>query len=138
VKVIAVFILTLAVLIAAVPQFTDCQSQGSMLTLQNGKQVPMKCHWTARAELALGIPLFAVGLLMPFSRRKESRRNLGIVGAILGGLAIVVPTTLIGVCANPDMTCNSVMKPALILMGVLVVGASLASVLLARGPERVA
>jgi hypothetical protein len=41
---------------------------------------------------------------------------------------ILLPTTLIGVCGNPDMVCNSIMKPALVFMGVLVAGISLAVV----------
>ena len=125
-KVAAVSLIILAVLIAIVPIFTDCQSTGRMLTLENGNQIPMKCHWTGRAELGLGLPLLTVGLAMLFSRRRESFRNLGLVGISLGIVTILLPTALIGVCGMPDMTCHSIMQPALILMGVLVVGISLA------------
>jgi hypothetical protein len=128
-KVAAVVLVILAVLIAVVPIFTDCVSAGRMLTLADGRQIPMKCHWTGRAELGLGLPLLAVGLLLGFSKRKESGRNLGLVGITLGVVAILLPTTLIGVCGNPDMPCNSIMKPALILMGILVVGVSLVVVI---------
>jgi hypothetical protein len=129
-KVAAAAIVVLAVLIAVVPMFTDCASAGRMLTLADGREIPMKCHWTGRAELGLGLPLLAVGLTMVFSRRKESFRNLGIVGTTLGLVAILLPTTLIGVCGNPDMPCNSIMRPALTLMGVLLVGISLVVVVL--------
>ena len=127
-KVAAIAIAVLAVLIAVVPMFTDCLSAGRMLTLENGRQIPMKCHWTGRAELGLGLPLLGVGLLMAFTRRKESYRSLGLLGITLGVVAILLPTTLIGVCGMPDMPCHSSMQPALILMGVLVVGISLAVV----------
>jgi hypothetical protein len=128
-KVAASTIAILAVLIAVVPMFTDCASAGRMLTLADGREIPMKCHWTGRAELGLGLPLLAVGLTMVASRRRETQRNLGLVGITLGIVAILLPTTLIGVCGNPDMPCNSIMKPALILMGILVVGVSLAVVI---------
>jgi len=134
-KVVATIIIVLGLLIAIVPQFTDCESQGKMLTLESGKQVSMKCHWTARAELAVGIPLLAVGLLMLVSRRKESIRNLGIVGVVLGVMTILLPAVLIGVCSNDDMICNSLMDPALILLGALAIVASGAAVWLARGQE---
>lgn len=129
-KVAATVLVILALLIAFVPMFTDCVSAGRMLTLADGREIPMKCHWTGRAELGLGLPLLGVGLLMGFSRRKESYRNLGLVGITLGVVAILLPTALIGVCGNPDMTCNSIMKPALTLLGILVVGISLAVVVL--------
>ncbi|MFB0535360.1 MAG: DUF4418 family protein [Anaerolineae bacterium] len=131
-------IIVLAILIGAIPQFTDCQSQGRALTLANGKQVSMKCHWTGQGELALAVPFVAVGALMGFSRRKESQRNLGLVGIVLGVLVILLPTALIGVCASPDMLCNSVMRPALILLGSVVTAISLLIVVSSiRGQDEV-
>lgn len=130
VKVAAVALIILAVLVAVVPTFSDCVSDGRMLTLADGREIPMKCHWTGRAELGLGLPLLVVGLTMMFSRRRESFRNLGLVGISLGIVTILLPTILIGVCGNPDMPCHSIMQPALILMGILVIGISLAVVIL--------
>lgn len=129
IKVAAVLIVILALVIAIVPQFTDCQSQGRALQLSTGKTVAMKCHWSATAELALAIPVAVVGLLLGFSRRKESIRNLSILGIVLGAVAILVPTVLIGVCASPDMICNSVMRPVLILMGTLLVAISVVTLI---------
>ena len=47
---------------------------------------------------------------------------------VLGAAAILVPVALIGVCASSDMLCNSVMQPALILLGTLVMAFSLVNV----------
>jgi hypothetical protein len=129
-RIAAGLIVILAILIGVIPLFTDCESQGRSITLADGRQIPMKCHWTGRGELVLAIPLLAVGGLMFFSRRKETQMALGILGVILGVLVILLPTTLIGVCMSADMLCNSVMKPSLILMGSLVVVISLASTVL--------
>lgn len=123
-KITAVLMVTLALLIGVVPQFTDCQSQGRQLTLDNGRNIPMKCHWTGQAELALAVPLFLTGSLLGLNKRKETLRNLSIVSGVLGIFVIALPTTLIGVCANPDMICNSIMRPTLILLGSLIVAMS--------------
>ena len=42
--VFGVALVVLALATAIFPQFTDCESQGKMITLANGKTVSMKCH----------------------------------------------------------------------------------------------
>ncbi len=138
-KVAAVLIMMLALIIGIVPQVTDCYSQGRTLALANGGTTQMKCYWSAMAEIALAVPLLAVGALMAFGRSKENRRSLGTLGTVLGALVILVPTTLIGVCANNLMTCRSVMLPTLILSGTIVAGISLAALVTSvRGREQFA
>ena len=120
-KTVGGLLVVLALLIGVVPQFTDCLADGRMLTLEGGRQIPMKCHWTAMAEIGVAIPLLATGVLIAISKRRDTRRTLGILGAVLGAVTILLPTSLIGVCANPDMICLSFMKPALMLMGSVVI-----------------
>ena len=119
-KVIGGLLIALALLIGIVPLFSDCESQGRSLTLANGREIPMKCHWTGLAELAMAAPLLVVGALMTTSKRTESLRNLNVIAVAAGIVVILLSTTLIGVCANPDMRCNAVMKPTMILAGGLV------------------
>jgi hypothetical protein len=131
-KIAAIAIVILALVIGIVPQLTDCQSQGRSLALQNGKTVPMKCHWTAIAEIAMAVPLAGVGAVTAVSKRKESRRILAGLGILLGIFVILLPTALIGVCASADMLCNSVMKPTLILSGILIIAISLVSLIMSE------
>lgn len=134
-KVLAILIVILAILIGLVPQFFNCQYDGKGLVLADGRQVPMKCYWTARASLLVAVPLLAVGLLLAFSRQRETRRALALLGTVDGVLVILLPTWLIGVCQHPGASCNLVMKPALILMGILVIVASLAGLALSSRPR---
>jgi len=125
-------LVVVALAIAIVPQFTDCESQGKMITLANGKQISMKCHWTARAEIAIGAPLVIVGGMLAASRRKESQRNLAILGIGLGALTMLTPTYLIGVCTTPTMTCYTAMRPALLAAGGLAAAVSVVALVMTQ------
>jgi hypothetical protein len=119
-KIAAVLLVVLALAVAVVPMFTDCQSQGRAIVLANGSTVAMKCHWSGVAELALAAPLLFVGLATFVSKRKETRRVLAVLGLIIGAVIVAVPTVLVGVCASSEMLCNSIMRPTLVLAGILV------------------
>jgi hypothetical protein len=141
VRVLGALLLVTALLAGIVPQFSDCQSQGRELTLADGRNIPMKCHWTARAEIAMAIPVLASGLLVLVSKRRETLRNVGILGAVSGVGVVLLPRTLIGVCGNPDMVCNAFMLPFLTLVGSVIVVAGAATAVMAmvqRGDEMVA
>lgn len=133
-KTVGFLIVGLAVLIGVIPLFFNCLHDGKAITLSDGRQIPMKCFWTAMASIASAAPLLGVGALIARSRQQETKRSLGLLGGILGVVVIGLPTFLIGVCAHPDATCNLVMKPTLIFLGVLVTALSLTSAALA-GPR---
>ena len=125
-------LVVLALAIAVVPAFTDCQSQGKSLTTTMGKSVAMKCHWTGIAEIGVAAPLLVVGAMMATNRRKDTFKNLGVMGVVLGALAISFPAGLIGVCQTPTMLCHSVMKPALMTFGSLAIVGSIGAVWVSR------
>ena len=99
------------------PSFYACAAEGKAIQLPGGKTLPMKCLWTARAEAGIGAMVLLVGVLLLISRTLESRKFLSLCAFGLGILIVLFPTTLIGVCANPEMPCASVMKPILFLTG---------------------
>jgi hypothetical protein len=134
-RAIGAIILILALVIGIVPQFTDCLTQGKAITLPNGNSLPMKCHWTRQAEVAVALPLFVVGGLTIFSRRKQTLRALAMVGLALGVATILIPSYLIGVCASAEMICNMLMKPILLFSGVLIVATCMVALVYLRGED---
>jgi hypothetical protein len=134
-KYFGIVIVVLALLVAIFPQFTTCESQGKYITMASGATTPMKCSWTAKAELAVGVPLFAVGAMMAFNRRKENFLSLSVLGVILGVAVLLLPTSLIGVCSS-NMLCNTVMKPTLLAAGGLVTTISLGGLWVSIGAKR--
>lgn len=127
-KVTGSIIIVSAILFAGAAYFFNCQAEGKMLTLADGRKVPMKCYWTAVAEISAAVPVLLIGGMYILSKRKEARRVLGILGTSMGALVIAYPTILIGVCGDMSgADCNLIMRPALILLGSIVAGASLIS-----------
>ncbi|MDR1943890.1 MAG: DUF4418 family protein [Synergistaceae bacterium] len=94
----------------------------------------MNCHWTARAELGVGVMIAVLGLtLLVF---KSGGTRLGVACAIFlsGALVLSFPHALIGGCAMEAMACRRTAFPALTVLGVLtVVGSALEIFYLYRG-----
>src|SRR5512146_1232942 len=134
-KAMGAALIVLALVIAVVPAFTDCLSQGRALTTTDGKTVPMKCHWTGIAEIGIAVPMALTGIFTLRKQRKESARTLAVIGAASGLMAVLFPVALIGVCAMPTMICNMVMRPTLIAGGILAIAASVVIFLNARDPQ---
>jgi hypothetical protein len=130
-KALGVTLVVLAVAIAVVPHFTDCLSQGHLMTLANGATQPMKCHWSAQAAIALGVPLAGMGAVLTVSKRKSTLFGISILGVMLGAMVLAVPNALIGTCAMASHICNTAMKPSLNILGSLAIVGSLGGMVLA-------
>jgi len=140
VKVLAVFIIIVALVIIIVPQYTNCEygQDYSTSTTSSGDTAAampyrmMKCYWAAHAEIVAGVPLLAIGALLVFARRKETTLALGIVTAVLGVLTILIPTSVVGTCLNDQMVCNTEMKPTLLIAGGITVALGVAVLVLGQ------
>jgi hypothetical protein len=131
-KAIGGIIVALALVIGIVPQFTDCLSQGGAIQLPNGTSIPMRCHWTRQAEVAVALPLGVVGVAMLASRRRSTLRALSVVAVSLGLAAVLLPAALIGVCSSAEMICNMVMRPTLLLAGIVTMAVGLVGLVYLR------
>ena len=85
----------------------------------------MKCHWTARVELFLGLSIALLGLLKLLS--SDAKYQLGLnFGLLINALGVLLtPTVLIGVCGMKKMHCVAVAKPTLVVFGILILAAVL-------------
>ncbi len=150
-KVLAILIILVGLVIIIVPQYTNCEAgvdhsvmapsttgatpmaSSSEMAAPAAAATPyrmMKCYWTAHAEIVVGVPLVAIGVLLLFARRKETIRVLGILTALLGVLTVLLPTSIIGTCMNDQMVCNTEMKPTLFIAGGITVALGIAVLVL--------
>lgn len=94
-----------------------CEVHGAFVQTVTGKQLPMPCGYTARAEIGIGAMVLVTAGAVAFSKSPETKRMVGIFGAALGVLAILYPTYIIGMCALADHTCRTMTQPTLLILG---------------------
>ena len=134
-KALGAVVVILGIIVAIGPHyiFPVCQYFGQLVTTAAGTTIPMKCFWTARAEVGLGALTVIAGLLLILSRQQETRRMLGVVVGSLGILVLLTPTNLIGLCMSADHPCRVGTEPFLILTGVVVFIVGIITIVTASG-----
>ena len=85
------------------------------------KDMIMKCYWTQRVSVAVGIGIVILGVLAVFVKEKGFADGLDVAAVLFGVLLILLPTVLIGVCEAKHMHCHAATRPALIIAGALTI-----------------
>ena len=67
---------------------------------------PMHCHYSFMAEIGLSAVALSASVAAFFSKGLEASRMLSIPVFVCGVFVIVFPSSLIGVCASPEMACH--------------------------------
>ena len=91
------------------------------IALPSGKSIPMRCFYTGRVEVGLGIALMLLGISLVIFRNKAIQFGLCLAGLCFALFILAVPTQLVGVCLNPTMACQIGTFPALMVLGGFVV-----------------
>lgn len=105
-------------LIALVPVciFPTC---AKVIETAAGGTVPMKCFWSGRAEIGIGLLILCGGVLLAVFKSTAIRGGISIMTALTGILGLMVPTVLIGGCEMHDMACRMTTFPAVSILSAL-------------------
>ncbi len=87
---------------------------------QTDKGKWMACHWAEQAEMALGVSIAVTALMRLIVRSGGKKQGLALALIPQGIAAALIPNTLIKLCMMENMRCHAVMKPASIVIAVLV------------------
>ncbi|MFV0412881.1 MAG: DUF4418 family protein, partial [Oscillospiraceae bacterium] len=115
---IAVAVLGLLIALVPVCIFPTC-----IKTIETaaGGTTPMKCFWSGRAEIGIGLLILCGGVLLSLSKSSFTRQGISIMTALTGVLGILIPTLLIGGCEMATMACRIATFPALIVANALTI-----------------
>ena len=99
-------VITFGLLIALGPQFL-------FKVCAHGEDGFPRCHWSAQAEIGIGLLIIALGACMIVFT--DSKIHLGLlIGILLSSIiALAIPNMLIGGCGMMSMQCRKVAFPAL-------------------------
>jgi hypothetical protein len=127
-KMAGIVAIVTGILIALIPKviFPVCTD---MIELINGKSLYMKCHWTAMAELLIGGLIAFNGILLVLFNRYETRLALSIMLFLFGLTALLIPTSVIGMCETATMACRVGTEPALIVVSVIIMAVSIGNII---------
>jgi hypothetical protein len=105
-------VIALGFLVAMGPQFLFkvCAAHSGAFPL---------CHWTARAELGMGMLIAALGIcLIVFT---DPKTQIGLtIGILFASILVLgIPHALIGGCKASTMACRRVAFPAITVIGII-------------------
>jgi hypothetical protein len=96
----------------------------------------MKCHWSAQAEIGIGILIAALGIALVIFANPRIRLGLTIGVFLSGILALLIPQVLIGGCPMHTMACRKIAFPSITVVTIfLLIGMALNAFYLARKRE---
>lgn len=79
------------------------------------------CYYTGQAEIGLGIIVAVLGIAEFIINNQDTARGLSVAVAAAGLAVILIPSVLIGVCADKMMICHSATRPFLIIAGAVMI-----------------
>jgi uncharacterized membrane protein YedE/YeeE len=105
-------VIALGFLIAISPQFLFkvCSAHSGAFPL---------CHWTARAELGMGMLIAALGICLIVFNDPKTQIGL-VIGVLFASILVLgIPHALIGGCKASTMACRRVAFPAITVIGII-------------------
>lgn len=84
----------------------------------------MACHWAQQAVAGCGVVLAVISVYMFIVKDDSARHALARAIFPITVLAMSIPGGVIHMCMMESMRCRSVMRPAVLIMGVLIVAAA--------------
>jgi hypothetical protein len=125
-------IIILGLLIALGPQFL-------FKVCGHGEDGFPHCHWSAQAEIGMGLLIAALGACMMVFTDPKTLLGLAIGIFLAGIIALAVPNFLIGGCGSLAMRCRKVAFPALTAESVilLVFSAIMVTIIVMQKPQMI-
>lgn len=92
----------------------------------------MSCHWAQMAVVTIGAVVSAISLVAILIKDRKIRMGLVLAEIPAAVAAMLIPNTVIRLCMMNTMRCHAVMKPAAMILGILIVIFSVITVVISK------
>ena len=90
------------------------------------------CHWAGQALFGLSIVIAAESVIVLWRKDAGLRRGLYLAMMLTALLGILMPGTLISLCAMESMRCRMIMRPAMLVLYALMLVSATTGALLSK------
>lgn len=95
----------------------------------------MSCHWAEQAVFAMGIVLVVQALGLIILSRYNVRRGLSFAMIPTAVVTAFIPKIMINLCMMNDMRCHTTMRPAVIILSIIIAVCALVNAVTSEGKE---
>ena len=81
----------------------------------------MTCHWAGQAITGLSAVLLVISVMHMFIPDEKIKQGLSLAVIPVALLAAIIPGRVISLCMMDMMRCRAVMKPAVMIISVLMI-----------------
>ena len=92
----------------------------------------MSCHWAGHAVAGVAAVLAVIAVIHLFASDAKLKLGLDLAMIPAAALSALIPGRLISLCMMNNMRCNALMRPAAIVLSVLLIAAAAGDALLRR------
>lgn len=90
---------------------------------------PMACHWAEQAVFGMGIVMVVQALGMILLSKLDVRKGISFAMIPTAIVTAFIPNVLIHLCMMNDMRCHTTMRPAVIILSVIIAVCALINML---------
>ena len=96
----------------------------------------MYCHYAGTVVFGLAVVMFIMSVLFLLEKSSEAKKGTALSMLPCAVLAVLIPQRVIPLCMMENMRCHTVFKPAVRILGILILIPAVVSIVLLRDPEK--
>ena len=96
----------------------------------------MHCHYAGTVVCGLAFALLVMSVLFLLAKNRETKKGVALSILPCTVLTLLIPGRVIPLCMMENMRCHTVFRPAVWILGILILITAATSIVFLRDPEK--